>query len=122
VALTDFQVILRSDGDTKFYPFLTQRNTVNGESANTYLDIGETTNGIVYFEDSEAWGACQPDFKNGHAPMALVVEDAFGGKHRGRVKVPMVTLQEAQRFNPQFGESMEGLRSVASPETPAPSE
>ncbi|WP_310541588.1 hypothetical protein [Phenylobacterium sp.] len=113
VALADFQAILREEGETKIYPFLTQKGFITGDSANTYLDIGEITNGVIYFEGTEAWGACLPLIRRGHAAIAVVIEDAFGGKHRQRVEVPYVSLQEARKYNPRFGESTEGARAFS---------
>lgn len=113
VALADFQAEVSSDGDIKIYPFLTQRSAVSGQSAKTYLEIGEMTNGVVYFEEPEAWGGCQPTVRNGHADLLVEVEDAFGGKHRSKLLVPVASLDEAKRYNPRFGDSLESVGRVS---------
>lgn len=48
VSLSDFKVKI---GDSeKYYPFLFQQSYMTPKQTETYLEIGEKTNGIVYFE------------------------------------------------------------------------
>lgn len=55
VCLSDFQVKI---GDKiKLYPFLTQRSTITGTSAGSFLEVGKMTNGVVYFEQTDSFGA-----------------------------------------------------------------
>ncbi|HOY79546.1 MAG TPA: hypothetical protein PLN33_17145 [Hyphomonadaceae bacterium] len=103
-ALSDFHVSIGED-DIKFFPFLNQRSVTSGDSANTYLRIGDQTNGIAYFEDAEAWGACRPVEQNGHTQVRVEIEDGFGHKHRQTVTIPVVAIEEAKKYNPRFGES-----------------
>lgn len=117
VALRDFHVALGGDGDVKVYPFLTQMSVLSGRSAKTYLEVGEMTNGIIYFEESDAFGACQPRVVNNEAIMHLRMFDAFGGVHRARVTVRKVEIDEARKFNPSFGDSLNALRR-SPPEEP----
>jgi len=57
-ALTDFQAKI---GDNiKVFPFLTQANHLAPVDAETYLQPGQSTNGVVYFEQSDSWGGCFP--------------------------------------------------------------
>lgn len=112
VALRDFQVALGSGGDIKVFPFLTQTSALSGRSSKTYLEVGEMTNGVVYFEQSDAFGACQPHTVKGRAAMHLRIFDAFGGVHHARVLVPKLEIGEARKFNPSFGQSLESLRQV----------
>ena len=115
IAMRDFQVALGESGDVKVYPFLTQRSTLTGESANTYLEVGEMTNGVIYFEESDAFGACQPRVWGTHAVMKLRLFDAFGGVHTARIRVPPADIAEARKYNPSFGDSLDTLRRPAGP-------
>jgi hypothetical protein len=111
IALQDFQARVSVD-DIKFYPFLTQKSAISGKSANTYLEVGEMTNGVVYFEETEGWGACQPKVgKSGTARMRVNIKDAFGHTHRKWVDVPLVPLSDAKKYNPSFGESLNAIRA-----------
>lgn len=110
VAIQDFQVALGESGDVKVYPFLTQKSSISGGSAKTYLEIGEMTNGVIYFEEADAFGACQPALREGGATMKLKVHDAFGGVHVSKIRVPYADIAEARKFNPSFGDTIETLR------------
>jgi hypothetical protein len=114
ISLTDFQSVVSEDGDLKFFPFLTQKSVISGSSANTYLDVGEITNGVVYFEQPDAWGACQPVNLAGYAKIYIRIYDAFGGKHHAHAMVRIVDIAEAKKYNPSFGESLNGLRKIPS--------
>lgn len=118
VALRDFQVAIGAGGDAKVYPFLTQRSSLTGHSSKTYLEIGEMVNGVVYFEQSDAFGACQPLVVNDHAAMYLKIYDAFGGVHKARMKVPKIELEAAKEYNPSFGGSLSALASSSSESGP----
>lgn len=119
VALRDFQVSIGSDGDTKVYPFLTQRSSLTGHSSKTYLEVGEMVNGVVYFEQSDAFGACQPLVLDGHAVMYLKIYDAFGGAHKARMRLPKIELEAAKEYNPSFGGSLSALAKSSSDPGPA---
>lgn len=105
VALDDFCCSLNED-DIKHYPFLMQRSSISGDVRNTYLNVGESTNGVVYFEQEESWGGCFPKNKNGKVKLKLVVIDSFGNKYRKTFYAPAVSLDEAKKYNPSFGETI----------------
>jgi hypothetical protein len=52
IILSDFQVAIGDD--TKFYPFLVQCSSMSGSSAETFLVVGRSTNGVVYFEQNDS--------------------------------------------------------------------
>lgn len=112
ISLKDFQAIVSDDGDVKLFPFLTQKSTISGSSANSYLEIGEITNGVVYFEQPDAWGACQPLTVRGKTKISVQIKDAFGGRHRASRTIPVVPVAEAKKFNPSFGESLNRLKAI----------
>ncbi|MCA6112125.1 hypothetical protein [Bradyrhizobium cenepequi] len=109
VALEDFQFAIGEK--VKFYPFLLQRSTISGQSANTYLQVGQSVNGVVYFEQSDSWGGFFPSPKNGRTKVRVAVLDAFGRSHKETFSIPVVSLQEARKFNPSFGDTLPALRS-----------
>lgn len=108
VALADFQV---SIGDsTKVFPFLTQRNQLSPAEPKTYLRVGESTNGVVYFEQDNSWGGCYPRPRNGSTRIKIRIRDAHGRKHEFKRRIPIVTVEEAKRYNPRFGDTHAELR------------
>lgn len=110
VALTDFQARL---GDRiKVYPFLTQTNFLSPSKAETFLAIGQSTNGVVYFEQFDSWGGCFPKSHKEQVQIKIEVTDVLGGLHRTTVKIPAVSLEEARRYNPYFGSTLCTINSA----------
>jgi hypothetical protein len=107
VALTDFQAKI---GDSiKVFPFLTQANHLSPVDAETYLQPGQSTNGVVYFEQPDSWGGCFPSPHKGLVPIKVVVEDASGKKHSAKFKIPSVQMEYARTYNPSFGKTLAEL-------------
>lgn len=104
VALTDFQVSIGSN--IKIYPFLTQKNNLSPAVNESFLEIGKSTNGVVYFEQPESWGGCYPKIKEQHVRLKIEITDVFGGRHSTKLRVPSVSLEEARKFNPEFGKTL----------------
>ena len=46
-ALMDFQAKIGEN--LKIYPFLMQKGFLSGDSSETFLDVGRSTSGVVYF-------------------------------------------------------------------------
>ncbi len=113
VALNDFQALIGEN--IKVYPFLNQRSILSGGSANTFLEVGQSTNGVVYFEQPDSWGGCFPTCRNGVARMKISVRDAFGARHTTIFDVPVVTIHEARQYNPSFGKTLAELRGEVLP-------
>lgn len=113
VCLEDFQVAIGEN--TKFYPFLTQRSSTSGRSADTFLEVGKSTIGVVYFEQTDSWGGCFPVAFQGKVRIKLRVEDAFGRWHTKKFCVPKVTFAEAQKYNPSFGQTLSALNGEEAP-------
>lgn len=103
VALADFQVLIGEN--IKVFPFLTQRNHLSGAQPRTYLRVGESTNGVVYFEQRDSWGGCFPSSSNGSTKIKLVLRDAHGRKYVSTHRIPNVNIDDAKKFNPRFGET-----------------
>lgn len=102
VALSDFFVNI---GDkSKIFPFLMQRSHLLQSSAETYLEVGKSTSGIVYFEQPKSWGGFFPTVRsNGKVTIKVRVKDAFGSTHSQVLDIPSVSLEYAKKFNPEFG-------------------
>jgi hypothetical protein len=109
VTMENFRVNM---GDwVKIYPALFQGNAALGTTTNTYLEVGRATGGVVYFEQKESWGACFPSPRGDQAKIKVKVTDAFGRNYRKRFWIPVVTLEEAKRYNPSFGGTIPAVRS-----------
>lgn len=112
-ALTDFQVAI---GDSiKVYPFLFQANALSPVRQETYLQPGRSVVGVVYFEQPDSWGGCQPLIWHGRVRLAVRLVDVFGGRHTKTFWVPAVTLEEARKFNPSFGRTLAELHGEPLP-------
>lgn len=114
ISLEDFQVSL-GDEHTKYYPFLTQKSHISGQAIDNHLDVGRSTNGVVYFEQEDSFGACFPVSFNLQTKLKVRVIDSFGKSHSVIIQVPRVTLMEARKYNPSFGRTLSTLRSEDEP-------
>jgi hypothetical protein len=113
VALSDFQANIGDD--VKLYPFLFQKSFFSGLSTDAFLEVGRSTNGVVYFEQPDSWGACFPKHQNGLIRIKVRVHDAFGGSHSERFFIPAVPLEYARKYNPSFGKTLAELRGQTLP-------
>lgn len=104
ISITDFHVMLKSGG-AKFYPFLIQRSTILPDSSDSFLPIGKSTHGVIYFEQRDAWGGCQPLISKEKTLVKICVIDSFGGTHKRKFTLPAITLADARKFNPTIGTS-----------------
>lgn len=112
VAIADFQAEI---GDSvKVYPFLTQKNYLSPVKPVTFLEVGQSTNGVVYFEQGESWGGCFPKAVKQIVKVKVEVTDVFGGRHKAIVKIPAVSLDEALKYNPEFGTTLFNINSTES--------
>ncbi len=116
VALEDFQVAIGKN--IKVYPFLTQRHHLSPAQADTFLEVGRSTNGVVYFEQAESWGRCFPSIRNGHVQLKVRIQDVFESKHTFTFKVPAVSLEEARKYCPAFGMTFLELHGEQAQSTP----
>lgn len=103
VALRDFQT--KIGGNMKIYPFLLQASTILPTTKSTYLQEGENTTGMVYFEQEESYGNCFPYHKNDKTKIRIKVLDSYGKKYMQEFLIPVVTLEKAKEYNPAFGDT-----------------
>ncbi|UUZ76257.1 hypothetical protein LP414_33985 [Polaromonas sp. P1(28)-13] len=109
----DFQAKIGEN--TKFYPFLTQRSILSNADSTTFLEPGRSTNGVVYFEQSDSWGGCFPSPGKSGVRIKIALRDVFGRMHTNRFKIQAVTLEEARKYNPSFGKTCAELRNETLP-------
>jgi hypothetical protein len=97
----------------KTVSFLIQGNHhLNDTHKELYLQENQSEGGVVYFESGEYWGGYRPKNINNKAEIRVVVTDSAGGKHKCRFRVPLVSLDYARKFNPEFGNSLEKQQSI----------
>lgn len=116
VSLTDFQAMIGEN--IKVFPFLTQANHLAPLKAETFLQVGQSTNGVVYFEQVDSWGGCFPSVKDGRVRIKVAVEDTFGKRHTTKFTIPSVSMEYAQQYNPSFGTTFAEFYGEPLPEQP----
>ena len=101
--------VTRDIGDSRqHFPFLLQRSTFTGENAETFLDPGKSTNGVVYFEQVASWGGWRPRRRSDGAIRVRVrIRDGFGCWHTSTHNVRYVDLDTARSFCAEFGRTYE---------------
>jgi len=112
-SLADFQVSI--GGNIKVYPFLLQRNNLSPGKAKTFLQVGQSTNGVLYFEQEDSWGGCFPSPKNDFVTIKVCVEDVFQTKHKAKFRIPFVPMEYARKYNPSFGTTLAELHGEQLP-------
>jgi hypothetical protein len=118
ITMDDFQYDF---GDrVKIYPSLFQGSHLIGKDTDTYLNTGQSVNGVVYFEQTESWGGFFPTPNKGAAKIRIAVHDSFGKKHVQTFRIPIVSLDEARKYNPSFGGTFELMRKDATQNQEAP--
>ena len=112
VALADFQAMI-GEKNIKVYPFLTQRSFLS--DTKTYLEVGRSTNGVVYFEQGDSWGECYPSVRDGTVRLKVKIRDVFGRHHCATFQIPSVSIAGARKYNPSFGKTLAELRGQELP-------
>jgi hypothetical protein len=109
----DFQVKI---GDNiKFYPFLIQSSILTDRKAETFLIPGQSTNGVIYFEQGDSWGGLSPAISQSKVHVKVAVRDTFGNRHTRKFLIPSVSMEEARKYNPSFGKTLAELRNESLP-------
>lgn len=103
---SDFRVEFKDSDIIKAFPFLKQRS-IYQTSIDTYLEVGKTANGIVYFEQREAFGSWMPRVnKDGTtADLKIAVKDAFGKTHTKKFRIDIKDADYTLKFSPYFGQT-----------------
>jgi hypothetical protein len=96
----------------RVYPFLIQASFLKIHVADAYLREGQETKGIAYFEQEESWGGALPRKRNNTVNVKVKIFDVYGKSHSKRFNIPIVSLEHARLFNPEFGNFLENLRNT----------
>ena len=103
---SDFRIEFKNSNIVRGFPFLKQANELHGK-VDTYLEVGKSANGIVYFEQSEAYGSWMPrlnkDLKT--TDLVIKIEDAFGKFHKKKFTIELVEPNYSLKFSPYFGQT-----------------
>jgi len=99
----------------KFYPFLVQRSMISGKAANTYLKPGQSTNGVVYFEQLDSWGSLFPRETAKGVRIKVILTDVLGRSHSTKFYIEAVNLETAREYNPSFGKTIAELNHETLP-------
>ena len=70
----------------------------------------EKTTGMVYFEQPESWGNFLPRNIDGQTKLKIILVDTHGKKYSKVERVPVISIDEARKFNPAIGMSREAMR------------
>ncbi len=95
----------------KVYPFLLQCTSTVMKEPQAYLLVGQSVNGVVYFEQKESWGGCFPSPRNGMTKVKLKIRDSFGGIHTKKTIIPVVPIEQAKKYCTSFGQTFEILKN-----------
>lgn len=119
VIVQDFQVAIGEN--IKVFPMLIQVSSITGRQPRTYLKPGQSVNGVCYFEQTKSWGAFHPFVLNGETRLRLHITDSYGTTWKKNIRVPVIPLDEAKKYNPSFGDTLAHLHGeLAIGETKAP--
>lgn len=113
IALEDFQCKIGES--TKFFPFLIQASSVSLNAGETFLEVGRSTNGVVYFEQADSWGGCLPKPEDDTIKITVSIRDSFDRLHKRKFRIPCVSLDHARKFNPSFGKTRAELHKEPLP-------
>lgn len=87
-------------------PHLKQVNFQYGETYDGFLEVGQSIIGAAYFEQYFSWGNNYPRIdKDRKTELKIKVKDAFDRKFSKQIKVPIVDIEEAEKYNSKFGQS-----------------
>ena len=75
----------------------------------TFLEVGKSVSGVVYFEQAESWGGFQPRITDNQVSIVISVVDIFNKSYYLKTKLPVITLEEARKYNPSFGTTLSSL-------------
>lgn len=90
----------------RVFPFLFQKNYLAAHPVSTYLQSGQETIGVMYFEQPESWGGFKPRVKNDKAKIKILVKDALGNRYARTFTIDVVDLDYAKKFNSNFGNTL----------------
>lgn len=107
VSKEDFKIEFENSDKIKVYPFLKQHNHYFNNNNDTFLPVGKSLNGMVYFEQDEAYGNWMPRINRDNKTTSLKIKimDSFDKSHTKRFDLKLVDPNYALKFNPLFGQT-----------------
>lgn len=90
-------------------PFLKQHNLTMINCYDTYLSVGKSVSGIVYFEQENSYGSYMPRVNKGDefSKVKIIVRDSFNRSYTKRLNIPIIDPNEALKYNPLFAQTQE---------------
>ncbi|KUJ74389.1 hypothetical protein AVO42_02980 [Thiomicrospira sp. XS5] len=109
VCKSDFCVPL-GGGDTKVLPFFEQKGYMTGISADTFIQSGFKTNGVLYFESDEYYGDFAP-FQNPNKTVSVILhlKDTLGKEYEFNIDAKLVNVDIARKTCSKFGTTYNDL-------------
>lgn len=107
ISKSDFTIKFKDSALVKGFPFLKQQNINFPNKVDTYLEIGQSKNGIVYFEQPEAYGSWMPSLNkdNETTNLILKIHDSYEKIHKKSLIIKMVDPNISFKMNPYFGQT-----------------
>ncbi len=87
----------------RIYPFLFQQSSLLPQDIVTYLKSGQSTKGVVYFEQPESYGSFSPRIIKKKTKIKVKVYDVFNNSYSKVFLAPIVDIEYAKKFNKNFG-------------------
>lgn len=109
ISKSDFTIEFKDSDLVKGFPFLKQQNMLFPNKIDTYLEVGQTKNGIVYFEQPEAFGSWMPRLNKDMETTDLIIKvrDSYGGIHKKCLIIKLIDPNISFRMNPYFGQTFD---------------
>ena len=107
ISKEDFKIEFENSDKIKVYPFLKQHNQYFQNNNDTFLPVGKSMNGMVYFEQDEAYGSWMPRLNNDKETtnLKIIIKDSFNKNHSKKFDLKLVEPNYAFKFNPLFGQT-----------------
>lgn len=91
----------------KVFPFLKQSNFLMKNDIDTFLNPGQSCNGIVYFEQKASSGNLYPKMdENFKVRIQILVNDTKGHNWSIEQRIPKVKIDAAREHCPHFGKTL----------------
>lgn len=105
ILLDDF--VMPMGEKVKVFPFLKQKNSLMTNDTDTFLNVGQSRSGIVYFEQKASGGYLYPKIdENFKVNIQVVVHDNKGRKWSIQEKITKVMIDAARDHCPHFGKTL----------------
>jgi len=105
--LGDFSIPTK-DGKCMVLNHLFQRTALMPLNTDSYLEVGKSIIGVGYFEQADSWGNFHPrEEPDGLYDLKIEISDMWGKRHFHKTRIKKISLEDALRYNPKFGQTFE---------------